>query len=128
MITRVVIVAGVLAALLLGKAAADAQPRSAGPPNGALLLIGGGVNTPSIIQAAQRLAGGAHARWVVIPTAGSDSEIAAFKPPAFIRQSATSFVILHTRDRTKADSEDFVAPLRLATAVWLAGGRQWAFA
>lgn len=127
MIPRTVIAAGLLAARLLlsSSAAVHAQSGSAGPTNGALLLVGGGVNTPSIVEAAQRLAGGAQARWVVIPTAGSDSEVAAYRPPAFILRSAVPPTILHTRNRTTADSNDFVTPLRSATAVWLAGGRQW---
>jgi cyanophycinase len=33
--------------------------------------------------------------------------------------------VLHTNDRATADSEAFAAPLRSATAVWFAGGRQW---
>ena len=33
--------------------------------------------------------------------------------------------LLHTRDRKRADSEEFVRPLREAQAVWFGGGRQW---
>jgi hypothetical protein len=33
--------------------------------------------------------------------------------------------VLHPRDRTEADSEEFVAPLKKARAVLFNGGRQW---
>jgi cyanophycinase len=35
------------------------------------------------------------------------------------------FTLLHARDRAEADREEFVAPLKAATAVWYSGGRQW---
>jgi cyanophycinase len=37
----------------------------------------------------------------------------------------TNATVLHTRDRTQADSEEFVEPLKKAKAVWFDGGRQW---
>lgn len=104
--------------------AALAQARSAGPARGVLLIIGGGERGTEIENAAIRL-GGKPARWVYIPTAGSDADVAKAKPPAFIGQSGAAFTVLHTRDRKVADSEAFTAPLRAATAVFIAGGRQW---
>ena len=38
---------------------------------------------------------------------------------------AKNLVILHTRDRNVADSDEFVKPLRNAGGVWFGGGRQW---
>src|SRR5262245_64473622 len=38
---------------------------------------------------------------------------------------ATNITVLHTNDRTVADSEAFVKPLLTAKAVWFPGGRQW---
>ena len=122
---RVALAVGLLAALLAGVAQVQAQPRSAGPAKGSLLLVGGGINTPAIVEAARRLAGGSQVRWMVIPTAASDGELITWHPPDFIRLSGAPFAILHTRDRAEANSEEFVAPLHSATAVWLAGGRQW---
>jgi cyanophycinase len=37
----------------------------------------------------------------------------------------THVTVLHTTDRKIADSEEFVAPIKTATAVWFDGGRQW---
>ena len=49
--------------------------RSQGPERGSLLIIGGGTNPPEIRETAIRLAGGKSAKWVNIPTAGTDQEI-----------------------------------------------------
>jgi cyanophycinase len=100
------------------------SPRSAGPARGALLIIGGGERGTEIQNAAIEL-GGKPARWVFIPTAGTDTEVAKAEPPAFIRLSGGALTILHTRDRKVADSEAFVTPLRTAMAVFFEGGRQW---
>jgi cyanophycinase len=108
----------------LARAAAPALPRSSGPARGALLIIGGGERGTEIIDTAVRL-GGKPSRWVYIPTAASDADIAKAEPPAFIRQSGGTVTVLHTRDRAVADSEAFTAPLRTATAVFIGGGRQW---
>jgi cyanophycinase len=105
-------------------AGAPPPPRSAGPAQGALLIIGGGELGPEIQNTAVKL-GGKLARWVFIPTAGTDADVAKAEPPAFIRHSGGALTVLHTRDRNVADSEAFVAPLRTATAVFFEGGRQW---
>jgi cyanophycinase len=105
-------------------AATPAPARSAGPVRGVLLIIGGGERGTEIETAAIRL-GGKPSRWVYIPTAGSDADVATAKPPAFISQSGGTVTVLHTRDRKVADSEAFTAPLRTATAVFIGGGRQW---
>jgi cyanophycinase len=108
----------------LTQAAAPALPRSSGPARGTLLIIGGGERGIEIVKAAIRL-GGQPPRWVYIPTAASDADVAKAEPPAFIRQSGGTVTVLHTRDRKVADSEAFTAPLRAATAVFIGGGRQW---
>jgi cyanophycinase len=105
-------------------AEAPAPPRSSGPARGTLLIIGGGERGTEIEKAAVRL-GGTPSRWVYIPTAASDANVAKAEPPAFIRQSGATVTVLHTRDRAVADTEAFTAPLRAATAVFIAGGRQW---
>jgi cyanophycinase len=105
-------------------ATGQAPPRSAGPAHGALLIIGGGERGQQIQDAAIKLAG-SHARWVYVPTASTDAEIAKMVPPAFIGRSGATVKHLHTRDRMIADSESFTAPLRTATAVFIDGGRQW---
>ena len=112
-------------ALSGARAARGAAPaRSSGPARGVLLIIGGGVRGSAIIDAAVKF-GGNPARWVFIPTAGSDADVAKAKPPDFMSQAGGTVTILHTRDRRVANSEAFTAPLRDATAVFIAGGRQW---
>lgn len=118
---------GLLLALSFGRPGAAGEPRSSGPAKGVLLLVGGGNNSPAVICAARRHAGGADARWVVIPSAQSDNDLQNPKVPDFIRLRGR-YAVLHTRDRTVANSEAFVAPLAQATAVWLDGGRQWRLA
>jgi cyanophycinase len=105
-------------------ATGPANARSAGPVRGSLLIIGGGARGTEIQNAAVRLAG-KPSRWVFIPTAESDADVAKAEPPAFIGESGGPVTVLHTRDRKVANSEAFTAPLRTATAVFIGGGRQW---
>jgi cyanophycinase len=108
----------------LTRAATPAPPRSSGPARGTLLIIGGGERGTEIQKAAVKF-GGKPSRWVYIPTAASDADVAKAEPPAFIQQSGGTVTVLHTRDRAVADTEAFTAPLRAATAVFIGGGRQW---
>ncbi|MEX1256634.1 MAG: cyanophycinase [Gemmatimonadota bacterium] len=121
------------AALLLSPAWAGAQETTAalavprvGPLEGVVLAAGGGTLGPEIWARFVDEAGGEASRIVLIPTAATDEEFAG--DPTVLRAlsdaGATSVVVLHTRDRTLADSESFVAPLREATGVWISGGRQ----
>lgn len=96
--------------------------------NGTLLIIGGGAS--DIFYAKfMEMVGGADAPIVVIPTAvTSDSltseDLKAFKK-SFIEKGFNNVTVLHTRDRERANSEAFVAPLKSAAGVWFSGGRQW---
>lgn len=107
----------------------SARGRTAvGPSRGALVVVGGGRIGQDIIDRYIELAGGREkARIVVIPTAGEGD---AYPPDwagvrMFRDAGVKNVTVLHTRDRKVADSESFVAPLRKATGVWFAGGRQW---
>lgn len=102
--------------------------RSSGPESGALLIMGGGVRGLPIQEAALSLGrgtGSGPGKWVYIPTAGDDQEVAASQPPGFIARAGATSTTLHTRDRRVADSEAFTTPLLSATAVFFEGGRQW---
>ena len=98
-----------------------------GPPSGSLVLAGGGPLGPEIWERFVELAGGTDARIVVIPTAASQDHFpedwSGLAP--LIQAGAEDIQILHTRDRRKADTEAFAAPLAEATGVWIPGGRQW---
>jgi len=64
---------------------------------------------------------------VLVPTAGmSPTYSKAWSGYTMFRElGATNLVILHTRNRDEADSEEFVRPLLEAKGVWFGGGRQW---
>jgi len=125
-----------------------------GPQNGWLLIDGGGKIDPSVAAEFVRLAAGSQANFVVIPTASSDRQLAWHTPllqalysrlnPSFVPDNelrvewvahgftnvfgASHVSVLHTRDRNRANSADFVEPLRHASGVWIWGGRQWRLA
>jgi cyanophycinase len=116
-----------------------AAQMSAGPPNGTLIVDGGGATAP-IVRRFVELAGGARARIVVIATApssirfGEDNVILNPDWPRERKEWAQYIEylkrwlgvdhveVLHTRDRTTADTRAFVAPLDSATGVYLAPG------
>jgi cyanophycinase len=118
-----------MAAIALAGVSLIAQPRPMvrGPENGTLVIVGGGKVVPAIWERFFQLAGGTDAPVVVIPTAGGDATYAAdwagLKPLKDF--GATHLTVLHTTDRSVADSEAFVKPLLTAKAVWFPGGRQW---
>jgi cyanophycinase len=70
------------------------------------------------------LAGGAHGRLVVIPTAADDvTDDAAFLD-AWATFGFESIEVLHTTSRDTANDAAFAVPLTTATAVWFDGGEQ----
>jgi cyanophycinase len=73
------------------------------------------------------LAGGRHAPIVVIPTAsGADDFPADWSGLKMFKDvGADNITVLHTKDRTLADTAAFVRPLTTAKIVWFVGGRQW---
>jgi len=123
--TRTILTIGTLAALT-GTAAA--QPPSPAPAKGYLLITGGATQAPDY----QRFIGngrGKNARIVVIPTASVtkptdqatlETQYCTGPKSPF---AAVPCTVIHTTDRTVADSADFVAPLATATGVWIEGGR-----
>ncbi len=93
-----------------------------GPRDGWLVIIGGGEIGPEVWDRFFALAGGKDQPIVLIPTA-NDAHLD--KALATIRQAgATNLTVLDTRDRKRADSEAFVAPLRSARGVFFSGGWQ----
>jgi cyanophycinase len=103
-----------------------ALPALQEPLGGTLILHGGGKLSPEITEGFLRLAGGESARIAVIPTAGEDADKATAenRRTLFGDASLKELFVLHTNDRARADSEEFSAPLRNATGVWIEGGQQ----
>ncbi len=106
-----------------------------GPPNGTLIIVGGGsTNGTGIIDRFIELGGGTEeGRFVIVPTAGGnhdeDGNIRAYDEGRVLRswrdRGLKNLSMLHTENPSIADSEEFVAELKQATAVWFNGGRQW---
>lgn len=92
-----------------------------------MVIVGGAMQSESIINRFIELAGGKDAFIVVIPTASGRENYN--KNSGFAgrlrKLGATNVTVLHTNDRKVADSDSFVRPLRNANAVWFGGGRQW---
>jgi cyanophycinase len=103
------------------------QNFSSGPPNGTLIIIGGGEISESLNNKIMQVSGGLQIPIVVIPTAdGGDNYDENFGEAGLLRKmGATNVTILHTNDRNVANSEEFVEPLLGAKLVWFSGGRQW---
>ena len=80
-----------------------------------------------IMRRFTQLAGGPSARIVVIASALDDGRLTSEGLARLQSRSSEMFggaqvTVLHTRDRAQADSEEFVKPLKNATAVWIFGG------
>jgi len=94
--------------------------------DGALVIAGGGEIPDSVISRFVELAGGEEARLVVMPTAASDKSLPGVDATTELwsMRGIKNTVLLHTRDRKQAEADEFVKPLRDATAVWISGGQQ----
>jgi cyanophycinase len=92
---------------------------------GTLVICGGGRLPEEVIGRFVEAAGGPKANLVLVPTASSFADRA--DPERYLapwRERVASVTLLHTRSRETADQDDFVTPLRQATAVWFYGGSQ----
>ncbi|MEM7414680.1 MAG: cyanophycinase [Gemmatimonadota bacterium] len=117
--------------LLFSVRGAEAQQRCddpcVGPARGAIVAAGGGDLDPQIYARFVELAGGADARIVLIPTAGTEygghdgwTAIEELKAVG-----VEQLEVLHTRSSSVANMDAFAAPLENATGVWFSGGHQW---
>ncbi|MBW3533873.1 MAG: cyanophycinase [Gemmatimonadetes bacterium] len=120
----------ILLLLALGTAAAPAPAQEVGPARGSLVVVGGAMSDPAIVDRFITLAGGPDAHIVVIPTAGGAEAYDDFYGglQQFRERGARNLTVLHTIDPAEADTEAFVAPLRTAGGVFFPGGRQWRLA
>ena len=101
-----------------------------GPANGSLVVVGGAMRDPAILERFIQLAGGPQAPIVVIPTAGGGEDYDEFYSGLgmFHDLGAFNLTVLHTYDPEVADTEAFAAPIEEANGVWFPGGRQWRLA
>lgn len=104
-----------------------------GPKNGTLIIIGGGNIDDDIKSEFRKYAGGDSARIVVIPTAlpddilNQDSALIKIKE-GYERYGFEKVTILHTRDSSDANLDEFIEPIKNATGIYFIGGRQWRIA
>ena len=107
---------------------AFAQPQS---KQGWLVLEGGGkLRGTEVLRRFIELAGGKNARLVVIPSAAIHNMGRTYNAALVAHETQwwrdltgiQDVTLLHTDDRTVADSRLFVAPLRRATALFILGG------
>ena len=105
-----------------------------GPAKGALVIVGGGgMDGTGIVEKFIELAGGADAKFIIVPTAGGnraeDGSIRQYKEEdriaSWLKRGLKNVKMLHTHDPKVADTPEFVKDLRAANAVWFDGGRQW---
>lgn len=101
-------------------------PAAFGPEKGSLLICGGGTLPEALRTKVLQLAGGEHARLVVISTASQTADTPDVETYVawWRQQKLAEMTILHTRSREVADTEQFVEPLTRANCVWLMGGNQ----
>ena len=111
---------------------------NANKTRGAEIITSGGRAADSLFIS---LLGGPDAKVVFIPTAASslrsdsgtiwnpDEEInkVIFKQDLLKRFNLNNITVLHTRNHEEANTENFVAPLRDAKAVWISGGNPGRF-
>jgi cyanophycinase len=95
--------------------------------NGWLVIHGGGDLSNEAKERFVALAGGPGAKFVMIPTAmpGSPADLESRELGFAKSFGLRNVTVLHTRDRARANSDEFVEPLRHAAGVWIDGGRQW---
>jgi cyanophycinase len=118
----------VLVFLLVATVASSAQTR-VGPQNGTLILSSLLDATPVESEVYKRfieLVGGPHQLIVIIPTArGAEKYDESYRLYSRLREvGATNLFLLHTYDKTVADSQRFVEPLHKARGVIIGGGDQ----
>ncbi len=122
MLRRVSLLSGflLLSFAVSGQEPVPDVPPEIGPARGWLVIAGGGLRDRAIIEKFIDLAGGTDAPIVVIPTASGEPEYGPYWSD--LKQwrdaGATNLTVLHTYDRTVADTDEFVKPIRAARGVW----------
>ncbi len=100
--------------------------RASAANKGFVIAMGGGNGTPEIYEKWKSLGGGKNAKVVLIPTANNPGDDIAPVVNGLKQVFGVQDVsVLDTKDRAKANSAEFVAPLKQATFVFIDGGRQW---
>ena len=95
--------------------------------NGTLVIVGGGGMPKGLFDEFIELAGGKDAKLIYVPCSEAET-VPRSRLVSSWRRKVASAHMLHTKDRTEADSdEEFLKHLSEATGIWFGGGRQWNF-
>lgn len=106
-----------------------AKPPTPHVKSGTLYIVGGGGMPKGLMEEIVKAAGGKDAEMVYVPCAEQEEIPRSSLIDLWKRMGVKSAVVLHTKDRVKADTdEEFYKPLKTATGIWFGGGRQWNFA
>ena len=124
---RFVLCALAAPALLTAQRQSAASGTKVGPPNGTVIVVGGGAMGPELYERFIEAAGGPGALIIDVPTAGGDSVYGQNAPGVrgWKAAGARNVYVLHTTDRKLADSDSFATMLAKAGGVWFEGGRQF---
>jgi cyanophycinase len=117
----------ILALCLFPISASSAEYIDARGIPGKLFIVGGGAMPEGMLKQFVTLAGGKDAKLVIVPTASKKADDEASHATlleSYTKLEVASAVVMHTRDREEANSDEFLAPLREATGVWFGGGSQ----
>jgi cyanophycinase len=122
-----------ITALLLFPVLVRATDVTTGPQTGTLVIVGGGDRDSAMFRHFVELAGGKHAKLVIIPTASSskpDYDYVGHRSGKYAREELgmTNVTVVHSHDHAVADTAAFVQPIKEAGALWFTGGRQWRIA
>ena len=96
--------------------------------SGTLLIVGGGGTPKGLMDRFVELAGGPEDAKLVYVPCSEDQSVSPRQRmvSAWKQMGVKSATFIHTKDRTKANTdEEFLAPLNEATGIWFGGGRQW---
>jgi cyanophycinase len=96
-----------------------------GPENGTLVIVGGGKLSDTILLAFIEASGGNEAPILVIPTALGQPSYTENEGDFLRKLGAKNVKVWHTDNKSMADSDSFVNPIRNAKGIWFTGGRQW---
>jgi cyanophycinase len=92
--------------------------------DGTVILHGGGNVSSNVRDLFVELAGGKDAQLLVIPTADPDTPEDPGRLDLWRSRNPATVALLHASSRDRAAAEEFAAPLKRATGVWISGGRQ----
>jgi cyanophycinase len=117
--------------LVWSSAALVAHGQTVGPRNGGALVIhGGGSGGAAALERFVKLAG-VNPLILIIPTAAGDDNYDHFDHLVMRRMRALgagNLRVLHAKDRSVADSDEFASVIASARGIWFTGGRQWRLA